>query len=244
MSESLSTRDVRGQQNIIELPVGSFRNSDQPSDEGCPKTSLELATAYGVSDKTIQNWFKTVCKAYPWIPATELKLGAGNKIRYSVQFQTLLTEYRKAANTMSADEWIAVVHAAHPDNLVERSTPEPEIAPQDVALVTCEVVGVEDLVAQNEALTTALAARRDATEALTGVNETRLDQLREFLSQRQQTNTALDQQRQEELHQQGVNEALEEFIIVEKAKAQTLQELQNLSALGKLGEILTPHSSS
>lgn len=244
MSESLSTRDVRVQQNIIELPVASFRTSDQPSDEGCPKISLELATAYGVSDKTIQNWFKTVCKAYPWIPATELKLGSGNKIRYSVQFQSLLCEYRDSAQTMSADEWIASVHAANPDKLVGLSTPEPERTPQDAEFVACEVVGVADLVAQNEVRTTALAARKDATQALTGVNETRLDQLKEFLMQRQQTDSALDQQRREDLHQQGVNEALQEFIIVEKAKAQTLQELHNLSALGKLGDILSAHSSS
>jgi hypothetical protein len=77
---------------------------EEASSEGPePKSAKELAALYGVSDRALQDWFKTICTAYIWIPLTDLKSGNSNKTRYTVLCQDLLAQYREAAKALSAD---------------------------------------------------------------------------------------------------------------------------------------------
>lgn len=99
------------------------------------KSSGELAAEYQVTDKTIQSWFKIVRKAYVWLNATELQVGTSNQIRYTPLFQELLMEFRSSG--LGKDQWIAHVHASHPDKLqphpqpVElKSPPQPDASSQ------------------------------------------------------------------------------------------------------------------
>lgn len=95
-----------------------------------PKSSGELAAEYQVTDKTIQSWFKIVRKAYVWLNATELQVGTSNQIRYTPLFQELLMEFRSSG--LGKDQWIAHVHASHPDKLQPQPV-ELKFSPQPVA---------------------------------------------------------------------------------------------------------------
>ena len=89
-----------------------------------PKSAKALAALYGVSDRTLQDWFKTICTAYLWLPLTDLKSGNSNKTRYTVLCQDLIAQYREAAKDLSADAWIKSIRAAHSE---QGAFPEPEV---------------------------------------------------------------------------------------------------------------------
>jgi len=104
------------------------------------KSAKEIAEEFGVTDKTIQTWFKSVCAAYPWIASKTLKTGNGNKIRYTPLCQALIVEYRTAAIELSEEDWIASVHAANPEKLA----PNPLAASTEIPVRPTEVVPLTD----------------------------------------------------------------------------------------------------
>lgn len=79
------------------------------------KSAKEIAEEFGVSDKTVQTWFKVVCAAYTWIEPEALKTGKSAKTRYTPLCQSLIAEYRAVAAELSEEDWITLVHAANPD---------------------------------------------------------------------------------------------------------------------------------
>jgi hypothetical protein len=81
------------------------------------KSAKELADQYGVSDRTVQSWFKTVTTAYAWIEPEALKTGKSAKTRYTPLCQELMAAYRTSAINISEEDWIASVHAANPEKL-------------------------------------------------------------------------------------------------------------------------------
>ena len=81
------------------------------------KSAREVADEYGVSDRTVQTWFKVVATAYPWISPEALRTGKSAKTRYTPLCQTLLGEYRSSAGSLSEDDWIASIHAANPEKM-------------------------------------------------------------------------------------------------------------------------------
>jgi hypothetical protein len=81
------------------------------------RSAKELADQYGVSDRTIQTWFKTVTTAYAWIEPEALKTGKSAKTRYTPLCQELMATYRTSATNASEEDWIASVHAANPEKL-------------------------------------------------------------------------------------------------------------------------------
>jgi hypothetical protein len=101
------------------------------------KSAKEIADEYKVSDKTIQTWFKAVFAAYSWVDPKTLKVGSGNKIRYTPLCQTLITEYRAVAAELSEEDWIASVHAANPENF---TTPNASSAPTEIPVSLTEVI--------------------------------------------------------------------------------------------------------
>jgi hypothetical protein len=101
------------------------------------KSAKEIADEYKVSDKTIQTWFKAVCVAYPWVDPKTLKVGSGNKIRYTPLCQTLITEYRAVAAELSEEDWIASVHAANPEKF---TTPNAPSASTEIPVSPTEVI--------------------------------------------------------------------------------------------------------
>jgi hypothetical protein len=107
--------------NLSEIPLETspepFVEGVKPSPEVRAKSAKEIAKEFGVSDKTVQIWFKAVCAAYPWIDPKTLKTGSGNKIRYTPLCQELIIDYRVVATELSEEDWIVSVHAANPKKL-------------------------------------------------------------------------------------------------------------------------------
>lgn len=103
--------------SLPEDAHGASLEVAEPSLAVRAKSAKEIAEAFGVSDKTVQTWFKAVCAAYPWIDPKTLKTGSSNKIRYTPLCQALIAEYRAVAAALSEEDWIASVHTANPEKL-------------------------------------------------------------------------------------------------------------------------------
>ncbi|NJL23343.1 MAG: hypothetical protein HC895_25050 [Leptolyngbyaceae cyanobacterium SM1_3_5] len=139
MSQSSAMPEFEPSANVIELPLERVREvapeAVAPLSEVRSKSAKELADEYGVSDRTINTWFKTVAAAYCWMEVEALKTGKSAKTRYTPLFQTLLADYRSDAANRSDQDWVAAVHAAHADQLptAAAALEAPAIEPETVA---------------------------------------------------------------------------------------------------------------
>lgn len=139
MSQSFAMPEFEPSANVIELPLERVREVAPEAVALAPeirsKSAKELADEYGVSDRTINTWFKTVAAAYCWMEVEALKTGKSAKTRYTPLFQKLLADYRADAANRSDQDWMAAVHAANADKLsAPAATPEaPAIEPETVA---------------------------------------------------------------------------------------------------------------
>ena len=121
--------------SAFDLPLIPLEPVIEPANEAArsslevrePKSAKELAAQYQVSDRTFQDWFKTVCSAYSWVLPTDLKTGNSNKTRYTVLCQDLIAQYRDQAKFLSADDWIKSVHTANPDRFQPSEITEAEL---------------------------------------------------------------------------------------------------------------------
>lgn len=147
MSQSSTAYEFEPSANVIELPLERVREvapeAAAPSPEVRSKSAKELADEYGVSDRTINTWFKVVAAAYCWMEIEALKTGKSAKTRYTPLFQELLADYRSDAANRSDQDWIAAVHTAHTDQLsTTAAAPEsPAIEPKMVAELEPEQAG-------------------------------------------------------------------------------------------------------
>jgi len=88
-----------------------------------PRTAKEISKIYDVSDRTIQDWFKVIRLAYPWLDETQLKVGRSAQTKYTVLLQELLSDFRESG--MGAEEWISAIHFSNADKLPrEKTLPE------------------------------------------------------------------------------------------------------------------------
>lgn len=90
------------------------------SEELFPRAAREIAETYGVSDRSIQNWYKVITEAYPSLTETDLKIGKSAKMKYTVLCQELIQAYRQSGK--NSDEWIAEVQGqvtAHYETFAE-----------------------------------------------------------------------------------------------------------------------------
>jgi len=120
-------------QVTLEVPCKPVLEVAQHSPELRPKSAAELASDYGVSDKTIQTWYKAVCAAYCWLDSKVLKTGSSNKTRYTPICQELIAQYRVAVKDLSEEAWIASIHAANPDKIASE-TPVPPASASEVPI--------------------------------------------------------------------------------------------------------------
>lgn len=114
------------------------------SSEVRSKSARELAEQYGVSDRTVQSWFKAVCAAYFWIDPETLKTGRSAKTRYSPLCQQFIAQYRASANNLSEEDWIASIHAVNPDKLAA-SPPQPHAASTNATVESIPVLPTQKL---------------------------------------------------------------------------------------------------
>lgn len=139
MPQHFATSGFEPSANVIELPLEGLHEVAPevvvPTPEVRSKSAKELADEYGVSDRTINTWFKVVAAAYCWMESEALKTGRSAKTRYTPLFQALLAEYRINAASRSDQDWVASVHAANADKLptvpVALETPAIEPEPLD-----------------------------------------------------------------------------------------------------------------
>lgn len=121
MSQHSAVSEFEPSANVIELPLERVRDVAPevvvPAPEVRSKSAKELAADYGVSDRTINTWFKVVAAAYCWMEVEVLKTGKSAKTRYTPLFQALLADYRADAANRSDQDWIASVQAANADQL-------------------------------------------------------------------------------------------------------------------------------
>ena len=121
---------------MLEPSCEVSSKATQPSVEVRPKSAKELADEYGVSDKSIQGWFKTVAAAYLWLDSETLKTGKSAKTRYTALCQVLIAEYRVSAANLSEEDWILSVHAANPEKLAAASPAAPSACDQTLVSPT------------------------------------------------------------------------------------------------------------
>lgn len=144
MSQNLAASEFEPSANVIELPLERVRETVpeaiSASIEIRSKSAKELADEYGVSDRTVNTWFKVVAAAYCWIDLETLKTGKSAKTRYTPLFQTLLADYRADAANRSDQDWIAAVHAANPDKLPAAPAAPKSASGEDVPLSQTEVL--------------------------------------------------------------------------------------------------------
>jgi len=84
------------------------------------RTAGEIAEIYDKTDRTIQQWYKVVIKAYPWLKETDLKTGKSANTKYTVFFQELISDFRNSG--MGTEEWIAAIHSSNADKLPKEKT--------------------------------------------------------------------------------------------------------------------------
>lgn len=136
MAREIDSIEFQLSSNSIKVLSESSREAVSSVLEVRSKSSKELAADYGVSDKTIQSWFKAVCAAYCWLEPETLKTGRSAKTRYTPLCQALIAEYRASASDLAEEEWIASVHAAHPEKLATVRTAQQQaevpISPTEV----------------------------------------------------------------------------------------------------------------
>jgi hypothetical protein len=90
-----------------------------------PRSSTELATHFGVTKESIQDWYKIITDAYFWLPKTDFKKGSGKNTRYMPLAISFMIELKSArANGQTADEWIASIRAKNADKIETILDPE------------------------------------------------------------------------------------------------------------------------
>jgi hypothetical protein len=121
------------------FPINSLLSSDpQP----VTKTAKEIAELYGVSDRTVQSWFKVVNQAHPWLKEADLKTGKSAQTRYTTLCQELISAFR--ASSQGAEEWTAAVHRSNAEKLPREKT-SPERSLEQFSLTpTVEVLDSEE----------------------------------------------------------------------------------------------------
>jgi hypothetical protein len=121
------------------FPINSLPSSEpQP----IPKTAKEVAELHGVSDRTVQSWFKVVSQAYPWLNEADLKTGKSAQTRYTTLCQELISDFR--ASGQGAEEWTAAILRLNAEKLLREKT-SPERSLEQFSLTpTVEVLDSED----------------------------------------------------------------------------------------------------
>ncbi len=225
----------------------------ESSTEVRSKSAKELADEYGVSDRTVQSWFKTITTAYAWIEPESLKTGKSAKTRYTPLCQALIAEYRASTSTLSEEDWIASVHAVNPEKLATAVPSAPAVS-DDIPVSPTEVMPPVDRTAAGSLIPTgssylsALAAEELELEQLEaqelellGRMQNNLERLNQNQTQWQRTN---DLRRQRLLRQTRL-EAATLATELEAEFDETLRESQyniRQSTVGK-PPAATPRSS-
>lgn len=140
-----------------------------------PKSAKELAAQYNVSDRTFQDWFKTVCSAYAWVPLADLKTGNSNKTRYTVLCQDLIAQYRDQAKSLSAEDWIKSVHTANRDRFQPSEVTEAELVepmPDSNAITIAPSTGAIAVHHVNEIHLTVINTQPQVDQALAKLQDT------------------------------------------------------------------------
>ena len=195
--------------------------SREPAIELRPQSARNIAQVYQVSDRTVQDWIKTVFRAYPLIAQKDLKLGSSNRTRYTPLCQTLIKQYRSSG--LSAEDWIASVHATNataqpaitPDILpAEPSASNPDsqagLPPQAVPYVQSTDLGVL-LSSRPQMLNTPIAPEKNL---LYQMLNTKIAEIRQGNAH---TNAQLEQVRQATQDTKAALDTLEDLRVVETA---------------------------
>jgi hypothetical protein len=208
-----------------------------------PQFTKAIATYYGVSRKSVQEWFQKIKAVCPWFTEADLKLPDG---RYSLLCIGLMGDYRTSG--LPLEVWKAKVWEQNPDLVAAyQASQQPQPTQNPVQAQQGQVT----LYQRSEMVQRLLEQRR-----LPQYDHTTPDEnpvilaLQEFLTQTESQNVdskaRLEQFTKSTVDGQTVCEALEElkaiqegeaaadklFFLREQAKQRRLQELQ-LSVLGK-----------
>lgn len=164
------------------------------------------------------------------------------KNRYTPLAQQLIAEFRSSG--LAADDWIESVWQANPEESapcrqLEPQVLTPEVMP-DVGRVapddplTLALMSVGAFVQQQQQQGRLLEMNQQLVDQLIQANSDRLAELQQFFLAQQQQRQAAQAQRVQQLQQEGQSQAIEEFMLKEQAKNQTLAQLESLNSLGKL----------
>jgi len=199
-----------------------------------PQFTKAIAEHYHVSRKTVQEWFHKVKTVCPWFTEADLKTPDG---RYTPLCIELMGDYKCSGLTVEA--WKTTIWERNPalvQAFLESQTstlPTPAVSMAEPTPLQIEVMGIEQLQAQQHNQHQVLTLREQTTNALVLANQSRLAQLKDFFAQ-QDNQRQLDQtQRQAQLEAEAQNEAIEEFLIKQQAKNAVLSQLEQMNTLGK-----------
>jgi len=130
-------KDEDRPRNVFPI-LPSTSGEPQPT----PRTAREIAEIYEVSDRTIQQWYRVVIKAYPWLKESDLKTGRSAQTKYTILFQEWISDFRESG--MGAEEWISAIHSSNADKLPKEKTTSERSLKQFHLTQAVEVEVVED----------------------------------------------------------------------------------------------------
>ncbi len=185
-----------------------------------PKSAKEIGDLYKKTDKTVQNWFsRAICPAYCWLQPTDLQVGSSNQLRYTPLCQQLIADYR--ASGLSADQWIAHIHAANPDRVAAAAPPAPTPEHEEkVPLSDTEIVPYNrsqqiDQYLSSRPIPLAVAPNPNENPVLLALQE----RLKQLAASSQQAQGQISQLQVAQADTMQVIDTLEDLEVVAKARA-------------------------
>lgn len=125
-----------------------------------PMQSSQIEAEFGITKRMIQLWFPLVQQAYPWMPESELKLGRGKYLKYSVFCVEQFLSIQKAkAEGKTNEEWL---HSVKNYEQKQFSKNEPASAPTSAIIPQAR----RDAVLANEKLESSSEVLADTRQML------------------------------------------------------------------------------
>jgi len=221
--------------NEVREPISEVRESTDIVDSfaNSPKSSKELASYFGVTKESIQDWYKIITDAYFWLPKTDFKTGSGKNTRYTILAITLMIELKAArADGRTADEWIASVRAKNADKIETILEPEVVDVPKSsgLAVYAPETTENTDSIIGGLTIVTKSSEHREVLKAELVLqsedNEQSWDDFSQMMAELETESLAADEEDELEfqlLRKQNAKKWLNRKAILEQDKQRILQ---------------------
>jgi hypothetical protein len=190
-----------------------------------PQFTKAIATHYGVSRKTVQQWYQKVRTVCIWLNESDLKTSDG---RYTPQCIEWMGAYRQSGLTL--DAWKAAVWDTHADLVASGSPPDESsnitIPPDYIPVHFGELIEPGELYRQQSTAEQHLTHHQTQTQALSTFNQQRLNDLNYWVLKEREQRQRRQAEKQERWRVEARNDAIEEFILKQQERQRIFDQLE------------------